>query len=229
MNLMIVIPARPPAEGKTRLALHLPQAQRERLSRLLFHHVVRTACRFAGPSRCLVVSRSHEYLGLAERLGAHGLREAQEGQNAALAQAAAAAASLGADGLLALSCDLPLLEEADLSSLVEAGREVPVVLACDKWGSGTNALLVRPIGAVPFGFGPSSLEAHLTGAANAGLAATIVDRHGLSLDLDTCADLLLLGRLCAARSARSVHGARSGAAPAMRQRRLRPAAPRRPA
>ena len=54
---------------------------------------------------------------------------------------------------------------------------------------GTNALLLRPGVSLPFAFGADSCSRHLAAARAAGLAARVIERAGLSLDLDRPEDI----------------------------------------
>jgi len=50
-------------------------------------------------------------------------------------------------------------------------------------------MVVSPIGAIPYRYGPDSFVAHHQAAAAAGLALENVRRPGLSFDIDTPDDL----------------------------------------
>lgn len=113
--------------------------------------------------------------------------------NAALQQAAAAAYERGAEAVLVLPADLPLLTATAVAALIHALPEGPgVVLAPDRHRTGTNALLVRPPLAMPFLFGARSFVRHLWAARCRGLPYVMHDQAAISLDLDTPDDLALL-------------------------------------
>ncbi len=91
-----------------------------------------------------------------------------------------------------LSADLPRVSAGDIRTLVEAtpDRGMAIARALD---GGTNAVSMRPAGAVTTHFGePSSAAVHASAAADAGLVARIVDVPGLAFDVDTPDDLLEL-------------------------------------
>lgn len=91
-----------------------------------------------------------------------------------------------AELLVALG-DLPRLESSEVRELLaQAGNEPRVtVLAPDRSGQGTNLLYCRPAGAVPFCFGPDSLERHRRAAASKGVAVRLFSSPGTREDLDT--------------------------------------------
>src|SRR5207253_2580109 len=84
-----------------------------------------------------------------------------------------------------VSADLPRVTAADIHTLVAAtpDRGMAIARALD---GGTNAVSMRPAGAVMTHFGePSSAAVHAQATAAAGLAARILDLPGLAFDVDT--------------------------------------------
>ena len=93
------------------------------------------------------------------------------------------------DGVLFLSADLPTLVAADVDAMIAAcpAHGVAIGRAHDE---GTNALALRPPGAIVPAFGsPRSSSVHAALARAAGVESVLVDRPGLALDLDTPDDL----------------------------------------
>ena len=192
MNLWIAIAARPPEEGKTRLAPVLSPDGRTALNLAFFDHVLSVAVEVAGADHCVVVSRADTLLDRARRLGAHGLNETGNGLNEALCAAARFAQAQGADALLTISSDLPLLEADDLRAMIAVAGQADVVIAADRHGAGTNALLQRPPGVIGYHHGPDSLQHHRAAAEALGLSAVVVDRPKLAFDVDTPEDITAL-------------------------------------
>ncbi len=64
-----------------------------------------------------------------------------------------------------------------------------VVLAPDRAGAGTNALLLRPPGSMPFAFGAGSYAGHLALAREHGVAVATYRAAGTAFDVDGPADL----------------------------------------
>lgn len=188
MPARIVIPARAPEFGKSRLAAALAPAERTALALRLFDHVVGTALSADPSATVYVISNSPDLLARAQRHGAHALVERGEGLNRALEQAAGDLG--GSDPLLTLSIDLPLLTAADVVAMLAQAADV--ACATDDAGEGTNALLMRRPGLTPYCYGPGSLAAHRAAAAARGLSFAAIHRPGLARDLDLPADLALL-------------------------------------
>lgn len=190
MDLSIVIPVRPPDEGKSRLAPPLDCAARAALVERLFRHVLGVAVAADPTGGVHVVSRSPQLLALAAAAGATPIPEQGRGLNPALVQAAAACDP--ERPFMALSADLPLVCLADLREAAQALSGVDVVVAADRAGTGSNALLLRRPGLIAPGFGEDSLARHRERARAADLAFTAVHLPGLAADLDVPADLALL-------------------------------------
>jgi 2-phospho-L-lactate/phosphoenolpyruvate guanylyltransferase len=88
-----------------------------------------------------------------------------------------------------VSADLPRITAEDVRALVAATPDHGMAIARALDG-GTNAVSMRPAGAVRTHFGePSSASVHALATAEAGLAARIIDLPGLAFDVDTPGDL----------------------------------------
>ncbi len=190
-NLYVVVPHRGVAAGKSRLSAVLDDVSRGELNRWLLLRTLRVLGAWLGDARCcVVVSPCASTLALARHTGATTLTEQPRapGLNAALTQGAEYAATLGAQRLLILPCDLPRLGVAALRAMAAAADAgTDVVIAPDHHGTGTNALLV-PAAAREFAFGEGSLARHLTMAQACRLRAQAFHHPAFAYDLDTARD-----------------------------------------
>jgi 2-phospho-L-lactate guanylyltransferase len=85
--------------------------------------------------------------------------------------------------------DLPLLRPEDVAELVGATPERGLAVARAKDG-GTNAVAMRPPGAVTTHFGEAaSASVHVEAARQVGVDAVVLDLAGLAFDVDTAQDL----------------------------------------
>lgn len=191
MTLTILIPAKPFEEAKTRLSSVLSRDQRRTLAEGLFLRTLSVAVSSSDPKKVRVVTRSMQVAELARENGAAVWREPEAccGLNEALERAAIDAFSEGDSAVLCLPADLPLVEPEDLMAVVQAGQCADVI-APDRNGEGTNALLWHGPEQPRFQFGPGSFDLHLAAIRHRRPGARIVSRPGLALDLDTAADLL---------------------------------------
>ncbi|MFQ5894666.1 MAG: 2-phospho-L-lactate guanylyltransferase [Nitrospinota bacterium] len=187
---LAVLPVRPLKEAKSRLAGLLSARERRALVRWMLERVLRALLEATAVDRVLVVSRDAEVLEAVRSAGALTLLERGEGLNGALAAARRRAAQWGADSLLVIPADLPLLAPDDVDALVGAAEDGAAVVAapCPVDG-GTNALLLRPPGALPFAFGEGSFERHRSLARKRGLTFATHHSPPLALDIDRAEDL----------------------------------------
>jgi 2-phospho-L-lactate guanylyltransferase len=128
-----------------------------------------------------------------------------QGMNAAVVRGLEAAAGRGAEAVLVLTADLPLAHPDDLAAILAASPPGPsAVLVPSRDGTGTNAMLLRPPGALDPRLGPDSLARHAAQADRRGVVVRRLERPALALDVDTPRDLaalLVVGGRCATRSA----------------------------
>lgn len=191
--VVAIVPVRALEGAKSRLGEALGVSERRDLVTRLLGRTLAALAGVAGVERTIVVSGDEAVLALARRAGTSvvPLRQRGTGLNPGLEEARAVALELGAASLLVLPADLADPATAALAGLLAARPGGPsVVLAPDRHGEGTNALLLTPPGAIGFSFGPGSRAAHRAAAAAAGIA--YLEREGpLALDLDTPEDLRL--------------------------------------
>ncbi len=188
--VIAVVPLRGGAAGKTRLSAELGPSERSRLVAVLARHVL-GALLDAHVSRVLVVTADPTFV---ERLvGQDGSVEVvgqpadRPGLNEAVAVGQERALAAGAARVLVVHADLPLLGADDVRALLEPAT--PVVVAPDRLGTGTNALvLAGTVSGFRFRFGPGSREAHEREARRLGVVPDVVLRPGTATDLDTAAD-----------------------------------------
>jgi 2-phospho-L-lactate guanylyltransferase len=192
-TLWTILPLRGFADGKSRLAPVLDAAGRARLNRELLAHTLEVVTGWSRvPGRTIVVSPCPDVLAFAREAGATAVNEGLRalGQSGAVRLGEARAAALGATHVLALPCDLPRLSVGALRALTTLGRGGQyVILAPDRAGTGTNAVLVGVGTGFEFAFGPASLAAHQAAARRAGLTVLMARRGELEFDLDTPDDL----------------------------------------
>ena len=210
-RIWAAVPFRGPVGSKRRLAGLLDAAERERLSLAMLEDVLDVLLGadrvervlLLTPSRDRVDAPAHERLTIVEEpRGADGADQlaggaaGPRGLNAALRHAQQLAQASGADSLLIMPADVPLIALADLDAILQAGAGASVVIAPDRAAEGTNALLLTPPTILAPAFGQASYARHRRLAVEAGVRLGVVERPGLALDLDTPADVaeLLIGR-----------------------------------
>jgi 2-phospho-L-lactate/phosphoenolpyruvate guanylyltransferase len=197
MTIWAIIPVKPLRRGKSRLAGALSEDERAELNQSLLQHTLKTLADIRELEQVLVVSRDPHALTIARQHGARTVRE--DGQpllNTALTRATVVAKVHATRGVLILPADLPLISREDVLTLIEKAGEPPVVvIAPDRHGKGTNALLISPSGLIEYDFGENSFQRHCERAKQAGARLEIVDLPSLGLDLDLPEDLEIIREL----------------------------------
>ncbi|HEV2654877.1 MAG TPA: 2-phospho-L-lactate guanylyltransferase [Ktedonobacteraceae bacterium] len=184
-----LIPVKTLKQAKSRLADHLTHEQRASLVLDMLHHVISTLKASNLLDSVSVVSPDPRVLEKAELWGARARVEEESGHNPALHAAAQHELAEGATALLTISADLPLLGVHDIEGMIAQSQKYPIVLAPSWEGTGTNALLTRPPLALPYVFGPGSLQHFLTEAKEWQLGSVLYNNRGMALDIDTIDDL----------------------------------------
>jgi FO synthase len=182
MSTWALIPIKPRALCKTRLASVLAPDQRMALVRALLRHVLSTLRATPGIDRIALVSSERD--GVSDDVGmVHGGSDL----NANLESGVAHAVAAGATTVLIVPADLPLLSVRDLQQLMAGARRSGIALAPDRHERGTNAVAMALPASLQMQFGEESFSRHCRQASRFGGAAQ-VRTVGLGFDLDTAAD-----------------------------------------
>ena len=197
MTIWAIVPVKPLRRGKSRLAGALSEDERAELNQSLLQHTLQTLTDVKELEQVLVVSRDPHALHIARQHGARTVREDGQPQlNTALTRATVVAKVHATRGVLILPADLPLISREDVLTLMERAIDPPVVvIAPDRHGKGTNALLISPSGLIEYDFGENSFQRHCERARQAGARLEIVELPSLGLDLDLPEDLEIIREL----------------------------------
>jgi len=197
MTLWAIVPVKPLRRGKSRLAGTLTEDERTALNQSLLEHTLKVLSALKELDQVLVVSRDPHALTIARNHGAKTVQEdGQPHLNTALARATVMAQVHSTRGILVLPADLPLLTPDDVRALIDRAAKPPVVvIAPDRHGKGTNALLMVPAGQIEYDFGEGSFQRHCERAKNSGARLEIVELPSLGLDLDLPEDLEMIRKL----------------------------------
>lgn len=185
MNVHAVVPIKPIALGKRRLASVLTPSERRRLIQAMMDHVINTLHQISGFAAIDVLTCDSS---LVPENSWH-LADTANDLSTAVAIAAQTLQRRRAERMLVLPADLPFLAVQDVSALLEAGRHSQMVIAPNTDRSGTNALLLTLPALVTPQYGADSYMKHISVAHAAGLSVRTVSRPGLEQDIDTPEDL----------------------------------------
>ena len=175
--------------GKSRLAGVLSERQRDDLVVAMARDVLAVCLHSPLVDGVIVVADAL----VAAHLAHADLVDDPGEMNAAVAAGIQHARARGADSVLVLPADIPLLTQHDLRALVQASHAPrATVIGASRDGDGTNALLLRPPDAITPAFGPPSVERHRRLALDAHCDVHVLSDLGLALDIDTPDDLAAL-------------------------------------
>jgi 2-phospho-L-lactate guanylyltransferase len=158
-------------------------------------HAFAQAAEFPGLENTLVVTGCERARARAAQCGVGIIDEPTPGLNHALHRARRAVYDAGAEMMLVVPCDLPLLTAQDLRCLAAAASADVIALAPDRAKRGTNGICLPSSTAFEFAFGEDSWARHRAGIKGLRLRRAEVDRPGLAFDVDTAKDLAELRSL----------------------------------
>jgi len=185
-----LVPAKPLSLAKTRLGAALGDDDRIAVAYAMFADVLDALLGTATIDRVLVVTADPRLAAHARSAGAGVVDEgAPRGLNAAVALGTAVAGEQGAQAVVVVLSDVPLVGGADVAELVARTPRPGIAVVPSKEGTGTNAIVHRPPGIVPPCFGGRSLERHASTAERRHVACTIWRNARIAFDIDEPADL----------------------------------------
>ena len=201
VGTVAILPIKSFAEAKRRLGPGVPAGLRVRLAEAMAGDVIDVVAATPGIDRLVVVTDDARARALGAASGALVVDDhVRAGQSEAARLGLAAVAEGGWRRAVLLAGDCPAMDPRELGRVV--GRPVDgvaeVLVVPDRHGTGTNALVLTPPGAISPGFGPGSLARHLDRARAAGARCSVERLPSLALAVDTPADLSALRDLLAA-------------------------------
>jgi 2-phospho-L-lactate guanylyltransferase len=186
MSLCAIIPIKPLRRGKSRLSSVLSEDKREGLNQYLLTSTLQCLKNISKIDHILVISYDPSALTLARKFGARTVLENRNTNiNCALRKATLAAKAINSSKILIVPADLPLLTKDDILAVIGKSGDPPeIVIVPDRKMSGTNILLINPIGAIKYDFGEWSFRKHVEQAERKKINIKICERKNLSFDLD---------------------------------------------
>jgi 2-phospho-L-lactate/phosphoenolpyruvate guanylyltransferase len=191
VRTVAVLPVKSFAKAKQRLGDAIGDSDREELAAAMVGDVLAALARVPQIDEVIVVTAEPLAAREAEKAGGAVVDDPEEcGQSAAANRGIDAAVARGAHRALLVPGDCPAVDPDEVGRLLERpAGELSVVIVPDRHGSGTNALLLTPPGAVAPSFGTGSFARHAARAHAVGAAVKVCDLPSLGLDVDTPDDL----------------------------------------
>lgn len=197
MSLWAIVPVKPLRRGKSRLAGVLSEEERTFLNYTMLANTLKALSGAEEVDQVLVISRDSGALAMARDFKAKTVQEdGSSNLNTALSRATVVAQMYGAQSVLVLPDDLPLIDASAVKTLIHMANKPPVmVIAPDRRRDGTNGLLVSPSNWFKFQFGPGSFYRHVEQAQQHRVRVEVCDLPAMALDLDLPEDLELLRKM----------------------------------
>ncbi|HKO38436.1 MAG TPA: 2-phospho-L-lactate guanylyltransferase [Solirubrobacterales bacterium] len=194
MSATAILPVKRFDAAKQRLA-SLDEGRRRELAGAMVADVLEAIGKTRAIDRLIVVTGDPLAQELANEAGAEVVPDPEDAGHVEAAQAGIASAEVeGAERVVLLAGDCPLLDPRELDRLLTGVPGSYVGVVPDRHGTGTNALLLSPPGAIVPGFGEGSRDRHVEAARQAGIPFGIEELPSIELDLDTPADVIALTR-----------------------------------
>lgn len=204
MRATAILPVKRFSAAKQRLAAGLGGEERRTLMAAMVGDVLEAIGEARTIERTILVTGDPAAQELAASAGAVVVPDPEDGGHveAALAGIARAEAD-GAECVVLIAGDCPLLDPRELDRLLTGVPERYVGIVPDRHGTGTNALALSPPGVIVPAFGEGSCARHVALAREAGIAYGVEELASLGLDLDTPADVIALTRELESRPGRA--------------------------
>lgn len=197
----LLIPVKDLSRAKQRLAALMTQAERTRLAWAMLENTFAAAAAVHSADRIAVVTLYEPAIELAKHYGMEVIFETEQiSESASVDFGSREVATLGAEAVLRLPIDLPLITSQDIEMILAADHpnslaNPSVVIVPSRDGTGTNAILRRPPTLFPSHFGAGSLAKHLREAEQANASCQLLQLPNIALDIDEPEDLAeFLGR-----------------------------------
>jgi 2-phospho-L-lactate guanylyltransferase len=195
VNATAIVPVKRFPEAKQRLTPGIDEERRIALVAAMLEDVLEAIAAARAIERTIVVSGDPVAQEIAASAAAEVVPDpADEGHVEAALAGIARAEVEGAECVVLLPGDCPLLDPRELDRLLTGVPDPYVAIVPDRHGEGTNALVLTPPTAIRPAFGEGSRARHVAAAREAGVPYAVEELASLALDLDTPADLVALTR-----------------------------------
>jgi 2-phospho-L-lactate guanylyltransferase len=210
MNATAILPVKRFAAAKQRLGAGMDEERRLALIEAMLGDVLEAIAEARMVERTIVVTGEPAAHQAATSTGAETVPDpTDEGHPEAALLGIQFAARGGAEQVVLLPGDCPLLEPRELDGLLTGLPEPYAAIVPDRHGTGTNGLVLSPPDAIRPAFGEGSCRRHIEAARSAGIPHAVEKVQSLALDLDTPADVVALTREVERGAARAKRTARA--------------------
>lgn len=187
MSAFAVVPVKTLLKSKTRLSNAFTVEERPLFTLAMLGDVLQ-ALKNSKIDRTIVVSSDSTVGAFVKNFGMTFLPETQKGLNQAVNQATRWCLGNGAELVLALPADAPLITAEDVDAILKLALKKSLVISPSRNG-GTNALLRNPPRIISPSFGSDSFKKHIGKARAKNVQTGIYISSNIMLDIDSEADL----------------------------------------
>lgn len=190
-----VVPVKDLSKAKERLSSILSQTERTALAYAMLEDVLRAMKGSRLLDRLFVVTSDENAIELAKILGVEIIKETkQEGESTSVDYASKICKNMGAQSVLVIPGDTPLVTPGDVDLILEKEKSYPsVVLVPARDDMGTNAIFRKPPDVIPSRFGYDSFKKHINEARQRNIPCEVYNLSTVALDVDEPEDLALFG------------------------------------
>jgi len=175
--------------SKKRLSSVLSPQERRQLTLAMLEDVL-SALQTSTVNEIVVVSNDFSLRNFTNKYRATHLVQKTSGLNPAVEEATEWCMQNGAEAVLILPADIPLLSSMDVDKIVELGNcEEQTVVLSPSYDGGTNALLQSPPNLIHVCFGPRSFTEHIKEAQSKGVCVRLHYSTSVAADIDSAEDL----------------------------------------
>lgn len=184
------VPVKDFSQAKQRLASALSQPERSRLAEAMVQDVLDALQAVTGLAGIAVLTIDPVAAQLAKRRGLRVIEDsASEGHTRVANAAMKRLGAEGADAVLVLPGDVPLITPAEVQAVIAMAPQQQFTIVPSHDHDGSNAILCSPPGNIPLRYGLDSFQCHLQAARALGITPVVMELAGIAKDIDHPQDL----------------------------------------
>ncbi len=193
----VLIPVKNLKFANERLSSVLSQESRTALAYAMLQDVYNSAVKSMLADKVAVVTMDKKAISMAEKYKFLIIEESkQESESSSVDYAVEICGQLGADSVLVIPADAPLITAEDIDSILEKVKDPPhVILVPSGDKLGTNAILRNPPNVLKSMFGHDSFRKHREQAEEKRVPYEIYEMRNFALDIDRPEDVEILKKL----------------------------------
>lgn len=189
MFVYAVVPVKSLGASKNRLSSVLSPQERREFALAMLEDVL-SALQASTVDDIVVVSNDLTVYDAVGKFGAKYLTQKTKGLNLAIEEATEWCVQKGAEAVLVLPADIPLLSSVEVDRIVKLGNcEKQTVVLSSSYNGGTNALFQSPPDAIRVCFGARSFVKHIKEAQSQGVNLKFYYSANMAADIDFAEDL----------------------------------------